>query len=232
MGKWLALLDDEILQTPSRVTDKTHTTGVLQVLSVTDDGVFENSRPVEVAANAPDLAPAAAGLTCADCRHLLLRGTCAEPVGAGLLTAAEGFGVVWPPEGHGADCSAFASSTPAATQDRLYRPSREQASAAHAEAWGDAAIARFQARAGLVRRHAFTTQDAEDLAELLHLRDVQADHRVLCVECEHYRPGRCGNRRAAGLQESDVSRDLATRLQRCSGFARSSSRPRNRTAAT
>ena len=232
MGKWLALLDDEILQTPSRVTDKTHTTGVLQVLSVPDEGVFANLRPVEVAANAPDLAPASAGLACADCLHLLLRGTCVEPVGAGLLTAAEGFGVVWPPEGYGADCTAFASSTPAATQDRLYRPSREQASAAHAEAWGDAAIARFQARAGLVRRHTVTTQDAEDLAELLHLRDVQADHRVLCVECEHYLPGRCGNHRAAGLQGSDVSRDMATRLQRCSGFARSSSRPRHRTAAT
>lgn len=46
--------------------------------------------------------------TCTDCQHLLRRGTCAEPVAAGLLTAAEGFGIVWPAQDYGAACAAFA----------------------------------------------------------------------------------------------------------------------------
>jgi hypothetical protein len=46
--------------------------------------------------------------TCTDCRHLLRRGTCGVPVAAGLLTAEEGFGIVWPSEEHGAACPAFA----------------------------------------------------------------------------------------------------------------------------
>lgn len=41
---------------------------------------------------------------CKECRHLLRRGTCGEPVAAGLVTH---FGIVWPPEGHGAGCPAF-----------------------------------------------------------------------------------------------------------------------------
>lgn len=52
--------------------------------------------------------------TCGDCLHLLRRGTCGEPVAAGLLTAEEGFGIVWPPEGHGAGCPAFTGKMPTA----------------------------------------------------------------------------------------------------------------------
>ena len=44
---------------------------------------------------------------CTDCTHLLRFGTCGEPVRAGLLTAAEGYGIVWPPGGHSAACAAF-----------------------------------------------------------------------------------------------------------------------------
>lgn len=217
MGKWLALLEDEILQAPSSGTDKTHTTGVLQVLSVTHERVFEKSRPLEAAANAPELAPTAAGLTCADCLHRLPYGTCAEPVAAGLLTAAEGFGIVWPPEDYGATCASFGGK-PIQAIERPYRLSREQADAAHAEPWNDAVIARFQARQARLMRLGYGEQDADDLAERLHLRDLEADDRVSCSECSHYRPGRCGNHRAADLRSADVAREFAALMQRCRGF--------------
>ena len=48
---------------------------------------------------------------CLDCEHLGRRRTCLEPIAAGLLTPAEGFGIVWPPDGHAARCSAFAGKT-------------------------------------------------------------------------------------------------------------------------
>jgi len=49
----------------------------------------------------------AEGCRCNDCRHLLPRGTCARPIEAGLIPAAEGYGLAWPPEGHGFSCPAF-----------------------------------------------------------------------------------------------------------------------------
>ena len=88
----------------------------------------------------------AVGGTCTDCLHLLAGGTCAEPVAAGLLTAEEGFGIVWPPEGHGAGCAGYSGKTPAKAPARPYRLKKDGADAAHAEPWGDAAIARFQSR--------------------------------------------------------------------------------------
>jgi hypothetical protein len=42
-------------------------------------------------------------------------------------------------------------------------------------------------------RFRFSTEDADDLAERLHLRDVHADHRRLCPECGHYTQGQCGD---------------------------------------
>jgi len=44
---------------------------------------------------------------CTDCQHLLRRGTCAEPVAAGLLSAEQGSGIAWPAKGYGATCAAF-----------------------------------------------------------------------------------------------------------------------------
>lgn len=48
--------------------------------------------------------------------------------------------------------------------------------------------------------------------------EPEPDARVTCITCTHYRPHRCGNHRAAGLQSSDVGRDLATLLQHCPGW--------------
>ena len=78
--------------------------------------------------------------------------------------------------------------------------------------------ARHAGEAAALRRRGIADDDADDLAERLTLRDQQQDDRVLCVECSHYRPGRCGNHKVAGLSSVDVGRDLAVLLQRCGGF--------------
>lgn len=101
---------------------------------------------------------------------------------------------------------------------RPYRLAQAEADAAHAIPWDDAACARFVARVSLFLRRGIDATDADDLAERLRLRDVQGDERALCLECTHYRSGRCGNHRRAGLTSPDVGRDLAGMLQRCAGF--------------
>lgn len=80
-------------------------------------------------------------------------------------------------------------------------------------------IQAFSDRRERLLRAGYCDADAEDLAERLVLRDRDADDRRLCVECSHYRAGRCGNRKAAGLHSPEVGRDLAATLQRCEGFA-------------
>ena len=115
-----------------------------------------------------------------------------------------------------------ATTTPA--QERPYRLTQAQGDAAHAEPWDDATIARFQARAVGIARRGFGAQDAEDLAEQLHLRDVHADYRHLCLECKHLAGAvsagwRCGNHKAAGLNAAQVAADLVVMQQYCQGFA-------------
>ena len=89
---------------------------------------------------------------------------------------------------------------------------------AQADAMDEAATARFQARAVHCRRLGFTAVEAAGLAQQLHERDVHADFRRLCVECSHYRRGRCGNYRAAALTTNAIGLDLATMFQDCPGF--------------
>ena len=110
------------------------------------------------------------------------------------------------------------SAPDAEPRQRAYRLSAAEADRCHAEPWDDATIARFVARVVLFLRRGFDATDADDLAERLHLGDVQGDDRVLCAECRHYRRGQCGNHRAAGLHGAEVSRDLAATPQRCPGF--------------
>jgi len=85
-------------------------------------------------------------------------------------------------------------------------------------AWTDADIARFLDRRARLLRWGWAADDAEKLAERLARRDREHDERVSCTDCRHYRPGRCGNHRRAGLHAPDIGRDLATLLQRCPGF--------------
>lgn len=111
------------------------------------------------------------------------------------------------------------SAPDAEPRQRAYRLSAAEADRCHAEPWDDAAIARFVARVVLFLRRGFDATDADDLAERLHLRDVQGDDLACCTDCRHYRPGCCGNHERAGLLSADVGRDLAAILQRCPGFA-------------
>ena len=67
-------------------------------------------------------------------------------------------------------------------------------------------------------RWGWSEPEAAALAARLAKRDRDADARVSCADCRHYRPGRCGNHRRAGLQGPEVGRDLASMLQRCAGF--------------
>ena len=104
------------------------------------------------------------------------------------------------------------------SRNRPYRLSLAQADQCHVQPWDDTACARFVARVSRFLRLGIDATDADDLADRLHLRDVQHDDRSTCVECTHYRPGRCGNHHAAQLSTADVGREFATLLQRCPGF--------------
>ena len=157
---------------------------------------------------------------CADCQHHGQRNTCMVPVAAGLLTQAEGFSIVWPKPTHAPTCPAYTGKALTKLVERPYRLTLAQGDAAHAEAWDDACIARFQARLQRLARLGFAADDAEDQAERLHLRDVDADDRVLCFECNHYRPGRCDNNVVAGLLSAEVGTDWAALPQWCVGFSK------------
>ena len=87
------------------------------------------------------------------------------------------------------------------------------------EARADADSRRYLDRVARLRRWGWPEPDSEKLAERLTLRDRGDDDRVSCIDCQHYRPGRCGNHRRAGMSAPDVGRDLAAMLQRCKGFA-------------
>jgi len=86
-----------------------------------------------------------------------------------------------------------------------------------AMAWTDAEISAFIERRDRLLRWRWKEADAEALAHRLTNRDHD-DDRVSCTDCRHYRPERCGNHRQAGLNGTDVGRDLAAMLQRCQGF--------------
>lgn len=92
-------------------------------------------------------------------------------------------------------------------------------------AWTDADIARFHDRRARLLRWGWAESEAEKLAERLVKRDREADPRVSCTECAHFRPWRCGNYRAALMIDSSVGPDLAATLQRCPGFADSRPAP-------
>lgn len=151
----------------------------------------------------------------------------AELADAGLAVRAEGERLVIRPASKltVAMRSALVEAKPELlallTPKRPYRLTEAEGDAAHAEPWDDAACARFVARVGLFLRRGIDATDADDLAERLHLRDVQGDDRRLCAECAHLvgRAGawRCGSARAAGLA-SDLPAEMVTMAQRCAGF--------------
>lgn len=156
--------------------------------------------------------------TCAGCLHLLRRGICGEPVAAGLLMVEEGFGIVWPPEGHAAACAAFIGKMPTAAPDRPHRLTSDEADRCHAPCWDDAEIATVTAR---TERFALLGRaDAEDLAERLTLRDRDGDDRRLCLECTWLGDtGRCLAAATGRIPDTDRRLEpVQTVLQRCDAF--------------
>ncbi len=108
------------------------------------------------------------------------------------------------------------------TQLRSFRLTKAEADAAHAEAWDDAAIGLFTQRVVLFLRRGIDATAADDLAERLHLRDLQGDDCRLCVECRHLSghastAWRCGNHAAAAVGR-DLPEALVMKPQRCHGF--------------
>ena len=155
---------------------------------------------------------------CADCLHRLRPGTCGEPVAAGLFTAAHGFGIVWPPEGHGAACPAYAGKMPTASANRPHRLTNDEADRCHAPCWNDGEIVAFTARAE--RFVLLGRADADDLAEQLTLRDRDGDDRRLCLECTWLGDtGRCLAAATGRIPGADRRLEpVQTLLQRCGAF--------------
>jgi len=144
--------------------------------------------------------------------------TYGEPVDAGLPTEAEGFGMVWPPAGHGAACPALIGKMPTAAADRPHRLTNGEADRCHAPCWDNAEIAAFTARTehfALLGR-----ADADDLAERLTLRDRGGDDRRICLECTWLgETGRCLAAATGRIPGADRRLEpVQTVLQRCSAF--------------
>lgn len=78
--------------------------------------------------------------------------------------------------------------------------------------------ARYLDRRDRLLRWGWPRADAEALAARLARHDRAPGDMVSCIDCRHYRPGRCGNHRRAALHSPEVGRDLAALLQRCPGF--------------
>lgn len=88
----------------------------------------------------------------------------------------------------------------------------------HSDAMNGAELDRFAERARQFARRSISANAAEAMADRLVIRDRERDDRRTCLECTAFRSGRCDNYRHAGLRAPEVSRDLATLLQRCPGF--------------
>lgn len=96
----------------------------------------------------------------------------------------------------------------------------------NSEAMNGAELARYAEREQRFCRGGLPADRAESMADRLVIRDRTQDDRHTCPECAGYRPGRCGNHRAARLHTNEVGHDLAALLQRCPGFtACTSGRP-------
>ena len=138
------------------------------------------------------------------------------------VAAADGGGIRVAPSGsltdahrqairdHRAELLVLLESLPAADPERWCWP--------HSDAMNGAELKQFGKRLQQFTRRGSSVESAEAVADRLVIRDREQDDRHTCLECAAYRPSRCGNHRRAGLQASDVSRDLPTMLQRCPGF--------------
>jgi hypothetical protein len=103
----------------------------------------------------------------------------------------------------------------------VWRPHRLPAAhleAAHLHPWTGSEIDRFRRRTAHFVGLGLREQDAEDLAETLHLRDITADHRHLCIECRHLSRWKCRAHVIAKLDTAILGKTFATTAQDCPGF--------------
>ena len=107
--------------------------------------------------------------------------------GAGLLSV-----LAVPEERHSPKTRAASNDQAGGAQPIIGNPylSREAADRCHAPEWNDAEIFAATTRAVRFVRIGLR-RDADNLAELLALRDRDDDDRRLCVECRHGRATRC-----------------------------------------
>ncbi|WP_281915278.1 hypothetical protein [Caldimonas thermodepolymerans] len=157
--------------------------------------------------------------TCRDCANRTRSGSCAEPVRAGL---ARRFSIVWPAPAHAARCAAYEARGAANGDGPRSTPGIGAAAPASAY-WPPASEQELQRMAGRIER-AVTMgarlDEAEGIADRLHLADREGDTRRLCIECAHLRATSEGWRCASARgPRGPLARDLVLRvLHRCAGF--------------
>ena len=156
--------------------------------------------------------------TCADCANFTRRKTCTEPVAAGLLTEAQGFGILWPDVEHAAQCVAFNAKLPKGAKSTRFKQSNEGDESGNAIRMDDDESLIFVARAdhftGMGRA------DAETLAEKLTRRDREHDDRRLCLECTWLGDsGRCLAAATGRISGADRRLEpVQTILRQCGAF--------------
>ena len=138
--------------------------------------------------------------------------------GAGLSVTADGDRLVIRPASKLTDTMRAALRDAKPELLTLLRGPQHGTGDLDAVAWTDADITRFIDRRARLMRWGWPESEAEKLADRLVQRDRDIDDRVSCTDCLHYRPGRCGNHRHAGLNMPDIGRDWAALLHRCPGY--------------
>jgi len=78
------------------------------------------------------------------------------------------------------------------------------------------------ARLALLTDRGLSLEAGELLADRLLIRDLERDHRAMCLECLYLHRGHCGNYRRAGValraRDAQLPGDFVALLQRCDGF--------------
>lgn len=105
---------------------------------------------------------------------------------------------------------------------RPFRLPRGQADACHAQTWTDDEASTFLRRRAAFLGRGLREVDAEDLAERLHLRDLNLDDRRLCLECRNLDALAscawvCQSAFIAGVPPV-VPTEFVMQLQRCPAF--------------
>ncbi|TAN10034.1 MAG: hypothetical protein EPN34_12375 [Burkholderiaceae bacterium] len=118
-------------------------------------------------------------------------------------------------------CPALDSEKFTSANDAAKTPAARPFTWPHGTAWNAAEVDLFIRRVALFNDRGMSIKAAETLAEELLQRDRDGDDRTLCIECAHFRRGRCGNWAAAGFvkaRDAEAMGDYASAMKRCSGF--------------